>query len=302
MKRTNRIIFLLVAFILVPLSGIAQTTGTMDSNTMFLVVLVFTFIAALLVLTIAIFVLKILKSLLATELEKKADQGIEVVYEPSALKKWWVGLTGAVPIEQEDTIMLDHDYDGIKELDNHLPPWWRAMYYGGIVFGIVYMLVYHVFDALPLQTQEYETEIIKAEEAALIRLASNPGGGIDESNVVFSDDPSILSAGKQVYNNNCSTCHRVDGGGGIGPNMTDEYWIHGGDIKDIFSTIKIGVAEKGMISWEPLLSPTQMSNVSSYILSLQGPNPPGAKEKQGEKYIPAEVVETDAQNIEGSEG
>ena len=118
------------------------------------------------------------------------------------------------------------------------------------------------------------------------RMANQPAEAIDESTVQFVQDEASLASGKQVYDNNCSQCHRPDGGGSIGPNLTDEYWLHGGSIQDIFRTVKVGVPAKGMISWEPLLSPEQMQNVSSYIMTLQGTNPANPKAPQGEPYQP----------------
>jgi cytochrome c oxidase cbb3-type subunit 3 len=111
-----------------------------------------------------------------------------------------------------------------------------------------------------------------------------PAVAIDENALSYSPEPAILAKGKQIFVNNCASCHKEDGGGNIGPNLTDEYWIHGAGIRDIFNVVKTGVIEKGMIAWSAVLSPEQIRDVSFYIVSIGGTNPPGAKAPQGEKY------------------
>jgi len=193
-------------------------------------------------------------------------------------------LVDATPIEREKEILLDHDFDGIKELDNNLPPWWKYLFYVTIVWGVVYFFYFHVFSAGSLQEEEYANEVQSAETQKA--LAMQGSGLIDETNVQFSNDPGTLFAGKENYIKHCAACHGRDGEGLVGPNLTDEYWIHGGSINDIFRIIKVGVPDKGMISWKSQLTPTAMQEVSSYIITLQGTNPPNAKPAQGEKYIP----------------
>ena len=179
--------------------------------------------------------------------------------------------------------LLDHDYDGIRELDNHLPPWWTYLFYATVVFAVVYVFLYHVTDTFPLQDEEYAIEVAEASAAAELRMAANvEAGGFDESTLEYSDDPAILASGETIYTRQCAVCHKADGGGSIGPNLTDKYWIHGATIQDIYTTVKVGVADKGMISWESMLSPEQMRDVSSYIISIGGTNPAGAKGPQGE--------------------
>jgi len=210
-----------------------------------------------------------------------------LVQEPSLWSKMMAGMTKAVPVEKEETVMLDHNYDGIRELDNHLPPWWKWLFYATIAWSAVYLLAYHVFDTLPLPAEEYRNEIALAEEQQKARMA-NMGEVIDENTVEATEDPTSLAKGKQIYNMNCAACHKEDGGGSIGPNLTDEYWIHGGGIQEIFYIVKYGVPEKGMISWQNQLSPEQMRDVSSYILTMQGSNPPNAKGAEGEKWVQKE--------------
>ncbi|MHC1737149.1 MAG: cbb3-type cytochrome c oxidase N-terminal domain-containing protein [Ignavibacteriaceae bacterium] len=187
-------------------------------------------------------------------------------------------LTDAKPVEKEKDILLDHDYDGILELDNNLPPWWKGLFYVTIVWGVVYLLWFHVFQVGNLQDAEYveEVKIAEIEKAALM-----VGGAIDENNVTKLTDPIALSAGKETFLKHCAACHGRSGEGLVGPNMTDDYWIHGADIKQVFLTVKNGVQEKGMISWKSQLNPVAMQEVSSYILSLRGTNPPNQKPAEG---------------------
>ena len=199
-------------------------------------------------------------------------------------QKFWLQINATVPVEKEHDIDTGHDFDGIRELDNHLPPWWKGLFYATIVWGIVYLIVYHVTDALPLSNGEYQAELAKAEEDARILKASQPAEVIDENTLEYVADEAILSHGKTVFtSNNCSSCHRNDGGGNtIGPNLTDEYWLHGGSIQNVFSTINKGVLEKGMPAWGKVMSPKDVRDVAFYIMSLKGSNPPDAKTPQGE--------------------
>lgn len=277
---------MLLALVANPMFAQGVSTSPISSSTAFYWISGFVLVVAILVLIVSIVVLQVLRVFVNRQLEAKG-----IVQEKPSTSWWQRFLTkanDAVPLEEESEIILDHNYDGIRELDNHLPPWWKWLFYITIVFGVVYMAAYHVFDSMPLQTEEYEMAMAEAEEARLARMANAPALDIDESNVEFVEDPVALSKGKQVFNLNCQQCHKEDGGGGIGPNLTDDYWLHGGSIQDIFRTIKVGVPEKGMISWEPLLSPEQMQNVASYVMTLRGTEPANPKEPQGELYVPEE--------------
>jgi len=194
-------------------------------------------------------------------------------------KKW----TNVVPIEQEADVMLDHDYDGIRELDNSLPPWWVAMFYISIAFGGVYLYYTHFSDYGKSSAEEYAIEMEEAEKSIKAYLASQ-ANTVDESNVEMLEDSDAIAIGESIYKANCSACHGQLGEGGVGPNLTDEYWIHGGSIKDVFKTIKYGVPEKGMIAWQSQLPAAEIHKISSFILTLKGSNPPNAKEAQGELY------------------
>jgi cytochrome c oxidase cbb3-type subunit 3 len=201
-------------------------------------------------------------------------------------KKGMQSLTDAVPVEHEGDIMLDHNYDGIRELDNNLPPWWLYGFYLTIVAGVVYLVYYHVIPNTPLQADEFQADMAVMEQAKQAFLASE-ANNVDENSVVALDDASALADGKKTFDANCASCHLADGGGSVGPNLTDAYWIHGGGIKNVFTTIKYGVLDKGMISWQETLSPVQMQNVASYILTLQGTTPATTKAPQGTLYDPA---------------
>lgn len=192
-------------------------------------------------------------------------------------------LNDSIPLEREAEIMIDHDYDGIRELDNNLPPWWKYGFYLTIVISIVYLFNYHVSRSYPLQGAEYQKELADAaiaKEAYLKTVADK----VDESNVTLLTADNELSVGKTIFKTNCVACHGQAGEGTVGPNLTDDYWLHGGGVKNIFKTIKYGVPAKGMISWQAQLKPVEMQQLASYIISLKGTNPAGAKAPQGDLY------------------
>lgn len=218
----------------------------------------------------------------------------EVEEEVSAVKQdiWTGALNDAVPVEREGEIMMDHEYDGIRELDNNLPPWWIYGFYGTIVFAIVYLGYYHVTGKGDLQIAQYEKQMEEGKrqkEEYLAKVAAK----VDENSVVAFTDEAKLEKGKQIFMDFCAACHGRGGEGGVGPNFADEYWLHGGGIVNVFKTIKYGVPAKGMIAWESQLTPPQMQEVASYILTLKGTNPANPKEPQGEIWV-EEVAKTDS--------
>ncbi len=192
-------------------------------------------------------------------------------------------LNKVVPVEREKEILLDHNYDGIKELDNILPPWWLWMFYISIAIGVVYFGYYHIAGKGLNSTEQYHAEMVAAEESVKAFL-STQSDEVDETNVEALVDDAALSAGQITFNTLCAVCHLESGAGSVGPNLTDKYWVHGGDIKDVFRTIKYGVPEKGMISWSSQLRPSQIQEVSSYILTLEGTNPENPKAPEGDLY------------------
>lgn len=258
------------------------------------IVSAFVLIVVVLVLLVAIYMVRIV-NLLTAQVEKEQAAKLGVAYKPKPtwFQSFYDRVNASVPLEEESAIELDHSYDGIKELDNHLPPWWKWLFYGTIGWSAVYIFVFHFSSLLPLQDDEYQMEIAVAEEQARKLKASQPVQAIDENRLAFSpDSTALITNGKAVYNdNNCGSCHRADGGGNsIGPNLTDEYWLHGGDIKNVFATVKNGVVEKGMPAWGKALSPQQVRDVTFYIMSLQGTNPENAKKPQGEVYKQGTVL------------
>jgi len=248
------------------------------------VILGLTVTTALLVLFVSFYVLHILKIITQNESMKKAEaEGKEYVPEEGWWSKLNQSMNYAVPLEDESTIELKHSYDGIRELDNHLPPWWKYLFYLTIIFGVLYVFLYQITDTLPSQQKEYENEMLAAA-AYKANLPQDVADLVDENTLEFNDDPAVLASGKKVYDMQCVACHKSLGEGGIGPNFTDEYWIHGGGIIDIFKTVRYGVPDKGMIAWEGVLSLSQISDVTMYINTLKGTNPPNAKAAQGEVY------------------
>lgn len=199
-------------------------------------------------------------------------------------------LNDAVEIEKEEEIMLDHDYDGIKELDNNLPPWWKYGFYLTILVSVVYLVNYHITGTGDLQTVEYNKEIAQAK-IDVEEFMKNSANNVDETTVKYLSDAASLDAGKQIFEASCVTCHgKMGEGNAVGPNLTDQYWLHSGGIVDIFKTIKYGWPDKGMKSWKDDFSPVQIAQLSSYIKSLQGSNPPNPKAAQGDLYTEAPAM------------
>jgi cytochrome c oxidase cbb3-type subunit III len=220
----------------------------------------------------------------------KPEEEIVIANEVSFMDKF----NASVAIENERDILLDHNYDGIKELDNSLPPWWKYGFYFTIVWSFAYIIYYH-FGSGPSQLKEYENEVLLAQ-TQIEEYMKKSANAVDENNVTLASDAGSLDAGKSAYLDNCAACHGRAGEGGVGPNLTDDYWLHGGSINDIFKSIKYGIPAKGMKAWQTELSPSQIRQVSSFIKTLYGTNPPNAKEKQGDLY--KEVSESSIENIE----
>lgn len=212
------------------------------------------------------------------------------VKKPLRLAAWWKRMdkkffTNAVAVEKENDIQLDHDYDGIKELDNSLPPWWKWGFIITIFFAVFYLLNFHVFGSGKNPTEEYEAELAAAKIKMEAYNAKNKDK-VDENNIVLADESGIAK-GKEIFQQVCWACHGKMGEGGAGPNLTDEYWLHKGSLTDVFKSIKHGYPDKGMQAWEKQYSPKDISNITSYISTLKGTNPPGAKAPQGDLFVPA---------------
>lgn len=200
-------------------------------------------------------------------------------------------INASVPIERERDILLDHNYDGIRELDNSLPPWWKYSFYISIVWAACYLFYFYIGGG-PSSLDEYNAEVQQAKidvDAYNKKNALN----VDESNVQYADAAGITD-GQDIYKTNCAACHGNAGEGNVGPNLTDDYWIHGGTANELFKTVKYGWPAKGMKSWETDLSAVQIKNVISYIHSIRGTNPANAKAPQGDLLTESGVAKTDS--------
>ena len=218
---------------------------------------------------------------------------------PSKLVLWvknaYNKLLDSKPVEQEGEIILDHNYDGIKELDNNLPPWWLYGFYATIIFAVVYMVRYHVLNADD-QFAEYDIEYAEANKA-IEEYKKTAKNLVDVNTVELLTEASDLNAGQKIFEANCVACHMADGGGGIGPNLTDKHWILGGGIKNVFNTISEGGRDgKGMVAWKANLKPIEMAQVASYVLQFEGTTPANPKEAEGEIWVDeaADDSETEA--------
>ncbi len=211
---------------------------------------------------------------------KRVDKSSPSVFDLGSI---WTKMNRFQPIEEEASIDTGHSYDGIRELNNVTPPWFIAGFALSILFAGVYLWRYHIAESAPLQIEEYNIAVAEAkvkQDEYLKTQANN----VDETSVVMLDADGI-AAGQALFANNCVACHgSVGQGASVGPNLSDNYWIHSGGIKNIFKSIKYGWQEKGMKSWKEDFSANQIAQLSSYIMSLKGSNPPGAKEPQGELY------------------
>ena len=239
--------------------------------------------------------------------EEKAQYDLEQtkpIAQQEAFKKWMKKFTASKSIHEEADVLLDHDYDGIKELDNVLPPWWVGLFYACVVFAIVYLVRFHVIGDYT-QDEEFITEMVEQDKAVEEYLKTAPDQ-MNKDKVTLLTDAGALAEGKKIFETNCVACHRADAGGAIGPNLTDENWILGGGIKNVFNTVmEGGRSGKGMVAWKESIKPTEIQKVASYVLSLQGSKPkdpkatePDAKPWKEEGAAKSATIPKDSTKIE----
>ncbi len=303
-------LFLIPVFLLLTISAFSQEAAesvaqSPNATAMTWILENIIIIMAVIVILGAFLALFYMNSMLlqAQKIRLLQEHGIEVMEEVKLMDKtpiWkkFVQLAGArVPMEKEKDILMDHNYDGIRELDNVLPPWWVAMFYITIIFGVIYYGYQHFSDSGISSAQEYEMAMEQAEKDVKAFLAKQ-SDAVDETTVTLLTDDADLAIGESIFQNLCVPCHGQYGeGNSIGPNLTDKYWLNGGGIKNVFTTIKYGVPEKGMISWKSQIRASDMQKVASYILSLQGTNPPNAKDPQGDLWDETREEEGDGDEV-----
>jgi cytochrome c oxidase cbb3-type subunit 3 len=178
--------------------------------------------------------------------------------------------------------LLDHNYDGIQEYDNPLPTWWVTLFWISIVFSVFYAVYYH-FGHGKLAVEAYNQDMVAFYELQAEQLLAL--GEIKESTLLdLMEDDSMMATGASLFASKCAQCHGNKGEGNIGPNLTDEYWLHGGKLTDIYYTVTEGVPSKGMLAWKNQLGPAEILSVSAYVGALRGSNPSPAKEPQGDLF------------------
>jgi cytochrome c oxidase cbb3-type subunit 3 len=261
--------------------------------------LVGTNVFLLMVLLVQISLLRSLTRAVTGVEEKPMD--VAVPTGPSWEQRLVARLTRQKPIAEEQDILLHHEYDGIRELDNVLPPWWLWLFYGSIAWGVVYLVNVHMIGVWPLQQKEYAAEMAQAQVDIDAYLAAQKSS-VDERSVVLLTDVGALAQGAGIFKQNCATCHGQLGEGTAGPNLTDPYWLHGGGITEVFTTVKYGVSGKAMKSWKTDLKPLEIQAVASYVLSLQGSLPPNPKVPEGElwkgsKNVPSDSLSTPTDSL-----
>lgn len=292
-----------VFFIIFGLTEFIIDSGEKPAFIEFPVVSLFLLLVLLILIAIEA-IIGALENVMLLKLDEEAKARF-LAEKESVLKLTWLNnmykkLVGSKPIEEEGEIILDHNYDGIKELDNNLPPWWLYGFYASIIFGAIYLIRFHVFNG-ENQFDELETELADAR-ISIEEYKKTAKNLVDVNTVTQLTEASDLNAGKTIFETNCVACHMADGGGGIGPNLTDNHWILGGDIKSVFKTVSEGGRSgKGMISWKQQLKPLEMAQVASYVLTFQGTTPANPKAPEGNIWVDENIetpLETSIDSVE----
>ncbi|MGJ8737799.1 cbb3-type cytochrome c oxidase N-terminal domain-containing protein [Zobellia laminariae] len=286
----------LVFFLIFGLTELVVDSGDIPAFIKFPMVQIFLVFVLFLLIVIAI-ITRAIENVMYQTLSKEAQERYLAAKNKSLHWKWgeeaYEKMLGSKPLEKEGEIILDHDYDGIRELDNNLPPWWVYLFYASIVFAVVYLVRFEIYNDYN-QDQEYEQEVAAAQ-LEIEEYKKTAKGLVDANTVELLTDAGDLKAGQTIFESNCVACHMADGGGGIGPNLTDQNWILGGGIKNVFHTISEGGRDgKGMIAWKQSLKPAEIAQVASYVLSFQGTTPANPKAPDGDLWVdpdaPAQAV------------
>lgn len=269
--------------------AVAKTIGGMSASTFYIMSAVI-----FLELFIIIALLINIKFLLKVEKEKVVSTEVETAEAKKDKLSWWDRFNKLKPVTEEAELDLGHEYDGIRELNNRLPPWWLYGFYASILFAVIYLWRFHVSHNGPSSKEEYERSVAKAE-LRIQEYLKKKGEAVDENTVTILTSPEDVAAGKTIFLKSCAACHKESGAGDVGPNLTDDYWMHGNDIKSIFKTIRYGI--NAMPQWQNQYSNKQIAQVASYIKTLHGTNPPNPKEPQGtlqKEEEPAAQPQTDS--------
>jgi cytochrome c oxidase cbb3-type subunit III len=252
------------------------TIGDLASGTFYIMISII-FLELIVILTL----LFNIRMLIRTERGQPALEGLT----PEQVKEvkrnslsWWDRINKLRPVSQEAQLDLGHEYDGIRELNNRLPPWWIYGFYVTILFAGIYLWRFHVSHKGPSSKEEYEISVTRAEKN-IREYVKAKGEAVDENTVTLLTSANDLQEGKAIFVKSCASCHKETGAGDVGPNLTDNYWIHGNNIKNVFKTIRYGI--NAMPQWQMAYSNKQIAQVASYVKSLQGTNPPNAKAPQG---------------------
>jgi cytochrome c oxidase cbb3-type subunit III len=178
--------------------------------------------------------------------------------------------------------LMDHEYDGIREYDNPLPSWWSGIFILSIVFAVGYWIYYHAGGPGLSETQEYEAEV-KAVLALQAKAAAKSGPVSNDVLAALTKDSGEMDKAKTIFATRCLACHGPKGQGLVGPNLTDNFQVHGSTRSDIYKTIRDGVPAKGMQAWGKLLKPDELKRIAAFVGTLRGTNVAGGKKAEGAK-------------------